>query len=318
MKVLITGAAGFIGSHLLQYFGAQHTVLGLDNYDAFYPREVKNRNVRETGLADRVVEVDLLDLRALERTFQEFRPDLVLHIAARAGVRPSIQEPALYMRHNVEASTHVYECCQRFGVKSVVLASSSSVYGSRNHVPFREDEPVTSPQSPYAASKIACELIAGTYARLYGIKSAILRFFTVYGPRQRPDLAIASFSRRILAGQPIPVYGDGSTERDYTYISDIVDGVSKAAEWVVNAAEGHYDVFNLGESRMVSLSAMITALEKVLGRGAIRDYRELQPGDVPRTCADISKSRSVLGYAPRVDLEEGLVLYARWLEKEER
>lgn len=314
MRVLITGAAGFIGSHLLQRFGSQHLVLGVDNFDSFYPRAIKDRNVQETGLSERVVEADLLDVAKVDSLFHDFQPELVLHIAARAGVRPSIQDPALYMRHNVEATTNVYECCRKYEVGAVILASSSSVYGVRNQVPFREDEPVTSPQSPYAASKISSELIAGTYARLYGIRTAILRFFTVYGPRQRPDLAISSFARKMLSGDPIPVYGDGSTERDYTFIADIVDGVHCAAEWVVTTPKGHYDVFNLGESRMVKLTAMIEALEQALGCKAVREYRPLQPGDVPRTCADISKARSILGYDPKVDLEEGLAVYAKWIK----
>lgn len=315
MRVLVTGAAGFIGSHVLEALAARGEAWGLDNFDSFYPRVFKERNVAEAGLAEQVAEGDVLDPEALEAVFTRVRPEVVVHLAARAGVRPSILQPELYMRHNVEGTTAVYQCCHRHGVTAVVLASSSSVYGSRNTVPFREDEPVMHPQSPYAASKVACELVAGTFARLYGIRTAILRFFTVYGPRQRPDLAIASFTRNILEGRPIPVYGDGSTERDYTFVSDVVDGVLGAVDWVARAPEGRYDVFNLGGSAPVRLSHMIEALERALGRTAVREYRPEQPGDVPRTCADVSKAGSVLGYRPQVSLDEGLRRYVEWVRR---
>jgi len=315
LRVFITGAAGFIGSHVLEVFAKHHEVLGIDNFDSFYSRTLKLGNLQETALQDRVREGDLLDTPFVEQIFIDFQPELVIHLAARAGVRPSIQEPASYMRHNVEATTGLYSLCQRYGVNAVVLASSSSVYGSRNSVPFREDEPVIYPQSPYAASKIACELVAGTFARLYGIRSAILRFFTVYGPRQRPDLAIASFTQKIFDGQPISIFGDGSTERDFTYIDDVIDGVQKAAQWVVNQQKGHYDTFNLGENSRISLAHMIELLEAAIGTPAKRVYLEAQLGDVPKTCADISKAKRILGYQPRVNLDEGLKKYVEWFQK---
>lgn len=292
-----------------------HEVEGWDNFDDFYPRPVKERNVQEAGLVGRLRELDLLDAEGVRRAMREFRPDAVIHLAARAGVRPSLERPALYMRTNVEGTVHVYEACREVGVNAVILASSSSVYGSRNTVPFREDESVDRPQSPYAASKVAAELIAGTYARLYGIRTAILRFFTVYGPRQRPDLAIALFTNAILEGREVTLFGDGSSARDYTFVDDTVDGVLKALAWVVSQPTGHYDTFNLGENTMVSLEDLIQELERVLGRKARRRYCPMPAGDVPRTCADITRARDILGYNPKVGLREGLARYAAWVKE---
>ncbi len=298
----------------MRNFSEKHKIFGIDNFDPFYSRQIKVRNLKDSGIGTAFLELDILDLEKMTALFLEFKPDLVIHIAAKAGVRPSIENPLEYARVNVEGTVSVYEACRAAGTSAVLLASSSSVYGSRCKVPFSESDPINSPQSPYAASKISAEFIAGTYSRLYGIKTAALRFFTVYGPGQRPDLAIAKFTRSILENRSIPVYGDGSTQRDYTYITDILDGVRKAAEWIVNQPEGMYDVFNLGESKTTRLDDLIRVLEKNLAKSALIDRQPLQAGDVPLTCADISKAKNILGYYPEVDLDQGIEKYITWVK----
>ena len=310
-RILLTGGAGFIGSHLAEALlrrGAE--LLILDDLNDYYDPALKRANleqVRRTG-AFEFAEGDICDAPLAESLFARFRPATVVHLAARAGVRPSIDQPVLYQRVNVEGTAVLLEAARRHGVRKFVFASSSSVYGVASRVPFSEDDPVRQPISPYAASKIAGEALCHVYAHLYGMSTICLRFFTVYGPRQRPDLAIRKFAESIAAGRPIPVFGDGSTGRDYTYIDDIVAGIL--------AALGHdarFDVFNLGNSSPVLLRDMIATLERVLGRKALIDRQPLQPGDVPITYADISKARRVLGWAPQTPLETGIRRMAEWL-----
>lgn len=316
MRILITGAAGFIGSNLADHWIRDHEVTGVDNFDPFYPRALKERNVArwKTTPGSRFVEMDLLDHRALDSLMAQGAFELVVHLAAKAGVRPSIDDPLSYVRGNVDATALVLQMAKEHGVPSVIFASSSSVYGNNSKVPFCESDNVDYPISPYAATKKSCELLCHSFAHLHGIKIAVLRFFTVYGRRQRPDLAIAKFSDLIQKGLPIPVYGDGSTERDYTFIDDIVQGIDSCLSWLPQQADGAFEIFNLGESRTVSLANLVEALERAHGKKALIDRRPFQPGDVKRTFADISKAKSVLGYRPRVPIEEGLKEYVRWLK----
>ncbi|GIU78240.1 MAG: epimerase [Bryobacteraceae bacterium] len=310
-RVLLTGGAGFIGSHLAEALlrrGA--ALLILDDLNDYYDPALKRANLDEVRSAGpfEFVQGDICDAPLVEELFARFRPGAVLHLAARAGVRPSLEQPALYQRVNVEGTAVLLEASRRHGVRRFVFASSSSVYGAASRVPFSEDDPVRAPISPYAASKIAGEALCHVYSHLYGMQIACLRFFTVYGPRQRPDLAIRKFAEAIAAGRPIPVFGDGSTGRDYTFIGDIVAGILAAMEF-----DGAFEVFNLGNSSPVLLRDMIAVLERVLGRKAVIDRQPLQPGDVPITYADISKARRLLGWAPETPLEEGVRRMAEWL-----
>jgi len=312
MKILVSGAAGFIGSHLGEALAKDgHQVLGFDNFDPYYPREVKEKNLSFPQRFPNFsfVFADLRDTPAIEKLVVDFVPDAIIHLAAKAGVRPSILDPMGYFVTNVNGTIGLLEAARKVGTATFLLASSSSVYGSRQAVPFCEDDPVDFPVSPYAASKRACELGAYTYSSLYGMKISALRFFTVYGPRQRPDLAIASFVQKMSQGQPIPFFGDGSTQRDYTYIDDLIQGVQGALRWTAQAPAGTFEIFNLGESKTISLTDLVATLELVLGKKAILDKKPAQPGDVPRTYADIQKARRVLGYDPKVELQEGLTRY---------
>jgi UDP-glucuronate 4-epimerase len=234
----------------------------------------------------------------------------VIHLAARAGVRPSLEEPALYQRVNVEGTVNLLEAARLHGVKKLVIASSSSVYGVNSKIPFAESDSIFAPISPYAASKLACEALGHVYHHVYGLDIVMLRFFTVYGPRQRPDLAIRKFATLIQAGKPISVFGDGSTARDYTYISDILAGVMACTQ-----KEFGYEIFNLGESETVKLSRLIELLESALGKKAVLDRKSPQPGDVPLTCADISKAQQKLGYRPTVKIDRGIPLFVNWLKQ---
>jgi UDP-glucuronate 4-epimerase len=313
VNFLVTGGAGFIGSHVCErLLHSGHAVWAFDDLNPFYDPRLKEGNLRDLRALGRpftFVQGDLTDGTALTRLFGNVKFDQVIHLAARAGVRPSLQEPALYQRVNVEGTVNVLEGARLHGVPKVILASSSSVYGVNSKVPFAESDPIFSAISPYAASKLACEALGHVYHRVYGLDVVMLRFFTVYGPRQRPDLAIHKFARLISAGKPIPVYGDGSTARDYTYISDIVDGVIACTQ-----RQFGYDVFNLGESQTVRLDRLIELLENALGRKAVIDRQPLQPGDVPITSADISKAQALLGYAPQVKIETGIPLFIDWLK----
>lgn len=314
MNFLVTGGAGFIGSHVCERLLAEgHSVWAFDDLNDFYDPQIKRRNLRDIQSLAKPFEFiygDLTDRAALEEVFRSVKLDQVIHLAARAGVRPSLAEPALYQRVNVEGTVNVLEAARRNGVKKITIASSSSVYGVNAKVPFSESDPIFSAISPYAASKLACEALGHVYHHVYGFDVAMLRFFTVYGPRQRPDLAIHKFAQLISAGKPIPVFGDGSTARDYTFISDILEGVLACTR-----KEFGFEIFNLGESQTVTLSQLIELLEKALGQKAVIDRQPSQPGDVPITFADVSKARVKLDYNPRVKIAEGIPLFVDWFRR---
>ena len=311
MNFLVTGGAGFIGSHVSErLLGQGHSVWAFDDLNPFYDTAFKRRNLRELHALAKpftLVEGDISDRPSVEKLFSSVKFDQVIHLAARAGVRPSLVDPALYQRVNVEGTVNILEAARKTGVRKMTIASSSSVYGVNANVPFSETDPIFSAISPYAASKLACEALGHVYHHIYGMDIAMLRFFTVYGPRQRPDLAIFKFMQLMQAGKPIPVFGDGSTARDYTYISDTVDGVIACTQ-----REFGYQIFNLGESQTVTLAYLIELLEKELGVKAIIDRQSMQPGDVPITFANIDKARAMLGYNPGVKIEEGVRRFIAW------
>jgi UDP-glucuronate 4-epimerase len=312
MKALVTGAAGFIGSHLTErLLNDGWTVVGVDSFDEFYDPRIKRRNLAGclSHPAFRLVEGDIRDRAAMERAV-ESGTDVIVHLAARAGVRPSILEPALYTDVNINGTVLLLELARQRAISKFVFASSSSVYGNNKKVPFSEDDNVDFPISPYAATKKAGELICHTYHHLHGLAINCLRFFTVYGPRQRPDLAIHKFARLIEEGKPIPVYGDGTMMRDFTYIDDILNGVVAAMDRCAG-----YEIYNLGESQPISVNDLITELEHALGKKAIRQYLPLQPGDVDRTYADIAKARARLGYRPSTDIRTGLARFVAWFRE---
>jgi len=315
MNILVTGGAGFIGSHLCERLLALgHAVWAFDDLNAFYDPQIKRQNLRDIQRLARPFEFvfgDLTDRACVAELFASVRFDQVIHLAARAGVRPSLEDPALYQRVNVEGTVNILESARSNGVKKLVLASSSSVYGINSKVPFSEADPIFQPISPYAASKLACEALGHVYHHVYGLDVVMLRFFTVYGPRQRPDLAIHKFARLIRSGKPIPVFGDGTTARDYTYIDDILEGILACTR-----QEFGYEVFNLGESQTVTLQRLIELLETALGKKAVVDRRSPQPGDVPLTCADVSKARQRLAYNPCTKVEEGIPLFVEWLNQQ--
>ncbi|HZV36422.1 MAG TPA: SDR family NAD(P)-dependent oxidoreductase [Verrucomicrobiae bacterium] len=314
MNFLVTGGAGFIGSHVCErLLQAGHSVWALDDLNSFYSPAIKEQNLAEIkalGKPFTFIKADLCDAPAINKLFAEVRFDQIIHLAARAGVRPSLEDPVLYQEANVGGTVQLLEAARRQGVKKILMASSSSVYGINQKVPFAESDPVFSAISPYAATKLACESLGHVYHHVYGMDIVMLRFFTVYGPRQRPDLAIHKFASLIAAGKPIPVFGDGSAARDYTYITDIVDGLMACTE-----REFGYEIFNLGESQTVTLNRLIELLEKSLGRKAIIQSQPAQPGDVPLTYADIGKSRKKLGYAPKVKIEQGIPLFVEWFQR---
>jgi len=315
MNFLVTGGAGFIGSHVCERLLRDgHAVWALDDLNPFYEPALKKDNVREIQKLAKPFEFivgDITNRAVLDELFASVKFDQVIHLAARAGVRPSLEEPALYQRVNVEGTVNVLEAARLNGVKKIVIASSSSVYGVNSKVPFSEGDPIFSAISPYAASKLACESLGHVYHHIYGMDVTMLRFFTVYGPRQRPDLAIHKFAKLISDGKPISVFGDGSTARDYTYIDDIVDGVISCTQ-----KNFGYEVFNLGESQNVKLSELISLLEKSLGKKAVINRQPLQPGDVPITFADISKARANLGYNPKTKIAEGIPKFVEWFQKQ--
>jgi UDP-glucuronate 4-epimerase len=315
-NILVTGGAGFIGSHLVDRLLAEGEwrVTVVDDFNDFYAPEVKRENVRAhlQSASYSLFEADIRDRARLEEIFKEERFDCIVHLAARAGVRPSLAEPLLYAETNINGTLNLLELARACGVKQFVFGSSSSVYGINAKVPFSEEDPIRRPISPYAATKGAGELVCHTYSHLYGIRSVCLRFFTVYGARQRPDLAIHKFAKLIQDGRPIPVFGDGRTRRDYTYIDDIIAGVRAAIDY-----EGSdYEVFNLGESQTVELNELIALLEKELDQRAVIDRQPLQPGDVPQTFADIQKARRLLGYDPQTKIEEGIRRFVEWFRRE--
>jgi len=317
MNFLVTGGAGFIGSHVCERLLAEgHAVWALDDLNPFYPPARKQANlqaIRAPGRPFEFVHGDITSPETVEALFGRVKFDQVIHLAARAGVRPSLEEPALYQRVNVEGTALILEAARRHGVRKVILASSSSVYGVNAKVPFSESDPIFHPISPYAASKLACEALGHVYHHVYGMDIVALRFFTVYGPRQRPDLAIHKFATLIEAGRPIPVFGDGSSARDYTFITDIVDGVMACTR-----RQFGFEIINLGDSNPVTLSRLIILLEQALGKSAIRDWRPEQPGDVPITYANIAKARNLLGYSPKVSIEKGMELFVKWLRNADK
>jgi UDP-glucuronate 4-epimerase len=316
MNFLVTGGAGFIGSHVCErLLHAGHRVWAFDELNSFYDPQLKRRNIRDIQTLAKPFEFilgDITDRAALDELFASVKFDQVIHLAARAGVRPSLAEPALYQRVNVEGTVNILEAAREAGVKKIIIASSSSVYGVNSKVPFAESDPIFAAISPYAASKLACEALGHVYHHVYGMDVAVLRFFTVYGPRQRPDLAVYKFAKLIKAGKPIPVFGDGSTARDYTFISDIVDGVMACTQ-----KKFGFEIFNLGGSQSVTLTRLIELLEKSVGKRAVIDRQPSQPGDVPLTFADISKSHANLGYQPHIKIEEGIALFIDWCRRNE-
>jgi UDP-glucuronate 4-epimerase len=309
MRILVTGGAGFIGSHLAEkLLAAGHKVIVLDDFNDFYDPQIKHANIAGFAKDVAICHVDLRENDSVRTVFRREKVDTIVHLAARAGVRPSIQSPRLYYDTNVIGTLHLLEAARAVGVPRFIFASSSSVYGASKTIPFSEEESLTQTLSPYGATKIAGEFLCSTYSHLYRIRVVALRYFTVYGPRQRPDLAIHQFTRRIYAGQAIDQFGDGSTQRDYTYIDDIIQGTMAALEY-----DGPmYDVFNLGESQTIQLKDLILAIENTVGKKAKINRLAEQPGDMPRTYADISKAKKSLGYNPTTTLSEGLPKFVDW------
>jgi UDP-glucuronate 4-epimerase len=311
-RILVTGGAGFIGSHLVDRLLATNVehVTVVDDFNDFYDPQIKRANIRK-HLEDpryQLREVDIRDQNALDQALANNHFDCIVHLAARAGVRPSLTQPQLYNETNVTGTLNLLEFARQHDIKQFVFGSSSSVYGINAKVPFSEDDPMSQPISPYAATKGAGELLCHTYSHLYHKRCICLRYFTVYGPRQRPDLAIHKFARLISEGRPIPVFGDGTTRRDYTYVDDIIDGVVAAMHY----DKSTYEVINLGESRTVELRELIALLEKELDAHAVIDRQPPQPGDVPQTFADIARARKLLGYNPSTQIEEGISKFVEW------
>ncbi|MBN2089832.1 GDP-mannose 4,6-dehydratase [candidate division KSB1 bacterium] len=313
MKIFLTGGAGFIGSHLCEALLKRGDSIDcIDNFNDYYDPQIKRTNI-EQALAYpefKLIEGDILDTELLEQQFKQNNYDLIVHLAARAGVRPSLKQPLLYQEVNIQGTMNLLELARKYQVHKMVFASTSSVYGNNKKVPFSESDFVDQPVSPYAATKRACEIIAYTYYHLFKISVTCLRFFTVYGPRQRPDMAIHKFTNLIHHEKPIPMFGDGSSRRDYTYIEDIIHGVVQA----IDRCDG-YHIFNLGESNTISLKELIQLIEKYLGKKAIIDAHPFQPGDVEITYADISKAREELEYQPKTLVEVGVKNFVEWYLK---
>ncbi len=318
MKIIVTGGAGFIGSHVVHaLIGEGHEVTIIDDFNDFYDPAIKRANVASFALLTtegypvEVAEIDLRDWEAVRGLFGRVKPDAVIHLAARAGVRPSIQDPKLYIDTNITGTFHVLEAARHAGCRKVLFASSSSVYGLSKKVPFREDQALLQTLSPYAATKLAGEQLCGNYVNLHGMRIAALRFFTVYGPGQRPDLAIHSFTDAIENGRSIKQFGDGTTRRDYTYIDDIVQGVMGALSYI--EGEGPlFEIFNLGENETTTLAQLIGGIEKALGKKAVIERLPEQKGDMPLTAADITKARTLLGYAPHTPIRIGIPKFVAW------
>ncbi|MBN8706646.1 MAG: GDP-mannose 4,6-dehydratase [Bacteroidetes bacterium] len=314
---LVTGCAGFIGSHLTEKLLASgHTVYGVDNFDPFYPRNIKERNISaiRNHPQFQFFEISLSDYQMVRRVPLD-EVDVVIHLAGKAGVRPSIQDPNGYIDANIVATQNILNRMRDAGKKKLVFASSSSVYGNMPETPYREDMDVSNPISPYAFTKKACELINYTFHHLYGMDILNLRFFTVYGPRQRPDLAIHKFIHLMKSGRPIPVFGDGSTSRDYTFVADTVDGIVRAIGYV-ETNSGVYDIINLGNNTPISLNDLIGTIAKVSGITPVIDRKPMQPGDVNITFADISRAQNLLGYQPKTKLEDGIRSFMTWFDQQ--
>jgi UDP-glucuronate 4-epimerase len=312
-KYFITGGAGFIGSHLVDKLLADgHSVMTIDNFDDFYPREVKLKNISSASknINFQLVEGDIRDGKILDEIFSINTFDIVIHLAAKAGVRPSIDNSSEYYDVNISGTVSLLEAMKRHNLKNLIFASSSSIYGNNENIPFSESDFVGFPISPYAATKKSGELICHTYHHLHNFKINCLRFFTVYGPRQRPDLAISKFSNLIDKGEKIPVFGDGSSQRDYTYIDDIIQGILLA----IDNLNG-FEIINLGESRTIKLIDLISIIENEIGKKAIIAYLPFQPGDVQITYADISKAKKLLSYNPTFEIEKGIKNFVEWMKK---
>ena len=310
MNVLVTGGAGFIGSHTVEALLQRgQCVSVLDDFNDFYDPSIKRRNAAVFRGQVKLVEADIRDAARLRDVFAQGRFETVIHLAARAGVRPSLAQPQLYTEVNVLGTLHLLELARTFGVHKFIFGSSSSVYGVNQKVPFNEDDPIFKLISPYGATKLAGEALCHVYHHLYGLDMVCLRFFTVYGPRQRPDLAIYKFTQAITAGKPIELFGDGSSLRDYTYIDDILQGIIACVERTFG-----FEIINLGESQTTSLRDLVAHIERLLGRKAVARMLPAQPGDVPVTFADIAKARRLLGYNPQVKIEEGLPRFVKWFK----
>jgi UDP-glucuronate 4-epimerase len=309
MRILVTGGAGFIGSHLVEkLLSLGHQVAILDDFNDFYDPQIKRDNVARVSRDIEIYQVNLRDSTAVRNLFHQQKFEVVAHLAARAGVRPSIQDPQLYYDTNVAGTLHLLDAARAVGIERFIFASSSSVYGAAKKVPFSEEEHLTQTLSPYAATKVAGEFLCSTFSHLYQMRVVALRYFTVYGPRQRPDLAIHQFTRKIHAGVPIDQFGDGTTRRDYTFIDDIIQGTVAALKY----SESLFDIFNLGENDTIQLKDLIAGIEKALGKQAKINQLPEQPGDMPLTCADISKARKLLGYDPETKFEDGLPRFVEW------
>jgi UDP-glucuronate 4-epimerase len=312
MKAIVTGAAGFIGSHLCErLLNDSWSVVGIDNFDNFYSPQIKRDNIKTclTNSRFQIIEADIRDADKMYEIIAK-GADIIIHLAAKAGVRPSIEQPGLYADVNINGTMTLLEAARKNRISKFMFASSSSVYGNNKKVPFSETDNVDFPISPYAATKKAGELLCHTYHHLYGISITCLRYFTVYGPRQRPDLAIHKFARLIEKDKSLPVFGDGSMMRDFTYIDDIIDGTTAA----IDKCDG-FNIYNLGESRPINVNDLIKELEKALGKKATIEHKSLQPGDVEKTFADVSKARKDLGYNPNTEISVGLERFIKWLRR---
>jgi len=336
MNYLVTGGSGFIGSHLVeQLLKNGHSVINIDNFDNFYSYQIKIKNTLESiseisdfEYTDKENDIqtlvslsksshytlyyqDIRDKEGLELIFKNHSIDLVIHLAALAGVRPSIERPLEYEEVNIRGTMNLWELCHQFNIRKFICASSSSVYGNNEKVPFAETDNVDNPISPYAATKKCGEVLGHVYHQLYAIDMIQLRFFTVYGPRQRPDLAIHKFTKLISQDEEIPFYGDGTTARDYTFIDDIIDGITKSLQYL-ETHSGVYEIINLGESQVINLNEMLSTIENTLGKSAIRKNLPLQPGDVQKTNADITKARTLIGYKPDTNFQNGIKKFVEW------
>ena len=316
MKYLITGGAGFIGSSLSdKLLSDGHNIVVVDNFNDYYDVSIKEKNVSNNLSNPHYVlyHSDIENMDSMRNVFKEHKFDAVIHLAARAGVRPSLEKPMEYVKTNILGTVNILECMKDSGIKKLVIASSSSVYGNCKEESFSEDLKVTEPISPYAATKSACEQICYTWHHLYGISVVALRFFTVYGPRQRPDLAINKFAKKIIKGEPIQMYGDGSTKRDYTYIDDIISGICKSIDYNGSG----YEIINLGGGEPITLKRMIQTIEQEIGKKAIIEQQPMQPGDVDKTVCDWSKARKLLNYAPQTSFKDGIKKFIEWRKQYE-
>jgi UDP-glucuronate 4-epimerase len=336
MNYLVTGGSGFIGSHLVeQLLKKGHSVINIDNFDNFYTYQIKIKNTLESidknsdfEFSDKENDIkklislsksdnyvlyyqDIRDKNGLEEIFNNHKIDLIIHLAALAGVRPSIERPLEYEEVNIRGTMNLWELCKDFNIKKFVCASSSSVYGNNEKIPFAETDNVDNPISPYAATKKCGEILGHVYHQLYNVDMIQLRFFTVYGPRQRPDLAIHKFTKLISEGQEIPFYGDGSTARDYTYIEDIIDGITKSISYL-ESNSNVYEILNLGESEVITLNEMLATIEKTLGKSANKKMLPMQAGDVQKTNADITKAKTLIGYKPTTHFQNGIKKFVEW------